>query len=225
MINKAADNRFLIRRGKIRRVDRFALLRGIVNGVDHRCLEPAERKIIRRTIHPWVRKRISVSVALRADFINADSSGIRQAHCPAGFIQRLSRSVITGLADDFIIRVAVYGNDVRMPAADNQAQKRRLHIRSEIVCRNMGAKMVNGHQRLARGNGKPLGKTYAHKQSADQPGRIRYRNGVYIPNRAPGIRKRLRNNAADCLRMAAGRDLRHNAAVQLMLFQRRRDHI
>jgi basic membrane lipoprotein Med (substrate-binding protein (PBP1-ABC) superfamily) len=68
-----------------------------------------------------MRKFEGIRIPRLADFINADAAGIRQAERSARFIKRLARSVVTSFADNLIIRVAVNGNDMRMPAADYEA--------------------------------------------------------------------------------------------------------
>ena len=81
----------------------------------------------------------------------------------------------------------------------------------------MPAQVVHRHKRFARRVGQPLGKVDAHQHRADEPRRKRHGHGVHVGHRHAGVGQRLVNGGADILRMAAG-DLRHNAAVERLLF-------
>ena len=82
----------------------------------------------------------------------------------------------------------------------------------------MPAQVVHRHKRFARRVGQPLGKVDAHQHRADEPRRKRHGHGVHVGHRHAGVGQRLVNGGADILRMAAAGDLRHNAAVERLLF-------
>ena len=106
----------------------YAFLRGVVDGVYNGGFEPAERKIERRALHARVRKRKGVFISLRAYLIYADAARIGQTHCAASLVERFTFGVVPCFSYHFIISISVYGNYMRMAAADHKAEKRRLKL-------------------------------------------------------------------------------------------------
>ena len=153
-------------------------------------------------------------------------AGIRQTHGPRGFVQRFAGGVVARLAENFKVAIILYQRQMRVAAADNQTQKRRLQIRvTQIVRRDMAAQMMHGHKRQICRIGEAFGVVDADEQRADQPGRIGHGNGVDAAQCQSGVGKRLTDHAGHRFRVAARGDFGHHAAIELMFLHLRGDHI
>ena len=84
--------------------------------------------------------------------------------------------------------------------------------------------MVHRNQRLAGGEGKPLGEAHPHEQRADKPGRGGDGYVVDIGKGHFGVSKRLLHNSDYVFGVTAAGNFRHNAAVKPVLRHLRIDY-
>ena len=94
----------------------------------------------------------------------------------------------------------------------------------EIIGGDMGAQVMHRDERLFSGKGKPLRVIDPDEQRTDQAGIGGHGDGVDVresdARRAEGVT----GDAAHRLNVAARRDFRHNAAVNLVFGNLRRDN-
>ena len=80
-------------------------------------------------------------------------------------------------------------------------------------------------ERLFRRERKALGKAHAHKQRADQAGRVGHGDSVNVGQGHADLRERLARHTGDGLAVTARRNLRHDAAVQSVLLDLGGDNV
>ena len=210
--------------GQIGRCQRLPFLRRVVRQVDDRGLEPRKREI-ERALGVGGGQRVGCRVALVGDGIQRHAAGIRQPHRAGGFIKGLTGGVVGGAAEDGVVAVIPHQHDMAVPSTDDQRQKGRLQLRvGQIVGRHMPPDMVHRDQRLGGGQRQSLGKVDPHQHRADQAGGGGNGHGVGLPDRKTRLLQRSSSHAADGFGMAAGGDLRHHPAVQLVFLHLGMDH-
>ena len=89
----------------------------------------------------------------------------------------------------------------------------------------MRAQVMRRDQRLACRQGQTLREVHAHQQRADQSGRVGDGDRIDVIERTIRRFDGFIHHADDRLRVPSGRDLWHNAAVELVLLHLRGDDI
>ena len=186
-----------------------------VDEVQRRRLEAREGHIERIAAELGVRHGIFVFVAGLCRLVERRAAGIRHPDHAGDLIEAFPCRVVTRGAEDMEFRVVLHVDNQRVPAGDDEAQKRRFQIRiRQIVGRDMPADMVHWDERHAEAVRRRLRKIYAHQHRADQPRRIRHGNRVDLLPRYGRTGKRLVCQRVNCFNMLARGQLRHNAAVK-----------
>ena len=162
---------------------------------------------------PYGQAVFAVVPALR-EVVQRLAAGIGQAQHARRLVEALAGGVVARGAEDAHVRVPAHVHQHRVAAGDGQAEEGRLQLgEGEVVGGDVPADVVHGHQRHVHRQGGGLGEVHAHQQRADQPRRIGHGHGADVPARDAGGGERPLRQVADDLRVAAGGDLRHHAAV------------
>ena len=82
-----------------------------------------------------------------------------------------------------------------------------------VVGGNVPPKVVHRNERLACSGSQPFGKAHPHQQRTDEPRSGGDRHCIDLGQREPGLGQCSLHDAADVFGVAAGGDLRHDAAV------------
>ena len=165
-------------------------------------------------------------IAALGRFIQMYAARIRQAHGARRLVERLARRVVARSAEHLKFRIIFHLHKHRVPARDDQTQKRwfKIPVR-DIICGDVRAQMVHGHQRLATAQCEPFRIIHAHKQCADEPRRISHGDRIHHSKRHARLLERFCRHRADRFRMQAGSYFRHDAAEDFMALDLRGDHI
>ena len=197
-----------------------------VDEVQRRRLEAREGHIERNAAELGVRHGIFVFVAGLRRLVERRAAGIRHPDHAGDLIKAFPCRVVTRGAEDMEFRVVLHVDDQRMPAGDDEAQKRRFQIRvRQIVGRDMPADMVHRDERHAEAVGRGLGKVDADEHRADQPRRVGDGDGVdVLPGQVRLVKRRIRQGV-DGLDVLARGKLGHDAAVEPVQGDLRRDAV
>ena len=104
-----------------------------------------------------------------------------------------------------------------MAARDEQQQIGKVEVRiGQPRAQRMAFEMIDGDQRLARGERQPLAGEQRDHHAADQPGPGGRRDRVDSRDRQLGVVEHLPDQAGQDLDMGARGDLRHHAAIGLV---------
>ena len=198
----------------------------VVQEIQHRGLEPGKAEVVRAPVYFGGRKAVCFRVACLRLRVQRDAAGIRHTHRTGGLVKALAGRVVPRAAEHGEIGIVVHLHEVAVSAGHDEAQKRRGQLRvRQIVSGNVSPQVVHRDQRKPGRHRQSLGEVDADQQRADQPRCRRDRDPVEVGKRHAGVRQRLVHHPRDRLRVAAARDLRHHAAVELMFLHLRRDHV
>ena len=112
-----------------------------------------------------------------------------------------------------------------MPARDEEEQIGKLDIVRQPRGQRMGFEMIDRDERTGRRKGQSLGGGQADDDAADQAGSGRRRHAVELADRHFRALQGLGDDGVDGIDMGAGRDFRHDAAIDGMLLRLRQDHV
>ena len=223
--DKLINNGLAERRGDVRRRNVLPGLVQLMHTVDERCFQAAEAEII-PAFEPRFWQRQRVRVALPGQLVEQWPARIGDRQHARGLVERFARRVVKRVAQQAVFAVIGHFHDVRMPAACDKADERRLQIGvRDIVGADMPLDVVNRNQRQVRAVGQRLGAADAYQQCADQAGTVG--NGDCVQIGKPHIRivQRALHNRVACLDVLTRRDFRHYAAVERMRFHLRGDDV
>jgi hypothetical protein len=157
-------------------------------------------------------------VATLGGGVDVYPAGVAKANHTRGFVERFTCGVVARAPDKPETCPAQHLIDMAVSARYHHAQKRRREaLVRDVVRGDMSADMMHRHQRFSRGKAQPLGEVYTDKQCANQPGRVGYRNTVNSIERGASLLQRTVHHRDNPLDMPARGNLRHNAAIELML--------
>ena len=186
--------------------------------IDDRCFEAGKTEVQLAALHPGSGQTIGVGIAGGGQTIQVDPAGVGHSHGAGGLIEAFPRRVVPGAAQHAEAGVILRLHDVAVPAGDHQAEEGRLQLgEGQIVGGDMGAEVVDRNQGFARRQGQSLGEVDPYQQRADQARRVGNGHRIDRIQRKSCLLQRLPYHPADGLRVAAAGDLRHHAAVQLVL--------
>ena len=215
--DKVAD-RLLERGAEVVAVDLLAFLGGVVQCVQHGGFQAGKAEVKGASVHPGMGEGIGFGIAPLGGTVNGHAARVGVTHGPGSFVKGFAGGVVPGAADDPEMGIVQDLDDVAVSPGGHHAEEGRFKLRMrDVVGGNMGADVVGRNQGLAGGHGKALGVVNPNQQRADEPRRVGDGDGVQ-----PGkIESRLLHGGiyhpADVFTVAAGGDLRHNAAVFPML--------
>ena len=149
-----------------------------------------------------------------AEVVEGLAAGIREAEDAGGLVEALAGGVVARGAEDADVRVVADVGYERVAAGNRKAEEGRLELREGKVVRgDVAADVVDGYERHAEPEGEALRKVDADEQRADEPGRERDGDGVYVGAGQPRDGERAVRELVDDLDVAAGGNLGHDAAV------------
>ena len=161
---------------------------------------------------------VGIRVAFLGDLVHLPPAGIGDAHGPGSLVEGLSRGVVPGAAQNLQPGVVLHLNNVGMAPRHHQAQKRRLQIGiGQVVGGDVPPQMVHGDQGQPGGKGQPFGKVHPHQKGPDQPWGVGDGNAIDLGEGLAPLLQGLFHHAHNGLTVAAGGDLRHHTAVDLVL--------
>ena len=103
----------------------------------------------------------------------------------------------------------------------NEGRGRHVAVRVEIAGRYMALDVVHGHEGLVVGYSQSLRKVDSDKERADKTGICGNSYRVYLVHGDACCRECLVGDRGDSLNVRSGRNLGHNASVELVRFDLR----
>ena len=144
-------------------------------------------------------------------------AGIVEPQHPRGLVEGLTRRVVHGLPQQGIVAVGIHAGKVAVPAADHQAQERRLQVRrGQEIGADMSFDMVDGDERQARGIAQPLHAVDAGEQRAHQPRPVGHGQCVHVRKGHARFLKRPVDHPITGIHVRPAGDFRHHTAVERM---------
>ena len=134
-----------------------------------------------------------LGVALLCQAVDHRAAGVGQAHDFGAFVERFACGVVDRRADDLHIERRIHAYDLRMPAADQQAEEREAGMgqfavgQVDEVREDMPLQVVDLDHRDVVRHREPLGERYPDEQRTQQPGAAREGDGVYLRDGKPGL--------------------------------------
>ena len=146
---------------------------------------------------------------------------IGQAEQATDLVKGLPGRIIQGLAEEPIAPVIEHQHQLRMPAADDQAEQRERRLGREWldageigqpVGIDVALDVIDRHERQVMGRRHRLGDADADQQRADQAGPVGDGHRIEIGPSHAGLLERRLHGRDDPAQLLTGRHLRHDAA-------------
>ena len=190
------------------------LLFRVVDGVEHRGLQPGKGHVQRVVRHMADGKSEGPVIAPPGHPVHGAASGVAQPQHPGGLVEALPRRVVPGAAQDLKVSVVLHVHDGGGTAGHAQAQERGLQIGvGDVVGGDVAPDVVDGDQGHPQTVGHRLGEGHPHQQRPDEAGGVGHGHGVDVLPGDARLADGLVGQAGDGLHMLAGGDLGHHAAV------------
>ena len=224
-MDQAVHHGFPVAGAQVGDRDLLPLLPGVVQEVQHRGLEAGEAEVQGRPVHVGVGELVGVLVPLLGDLVQLHPARVGDAHGPGGLVEGLPGGVVPGAAQDLQAGVVLHPDDVAVAPGDHQAQEGGCQLRAgEVVGGDVPPQMVHRDEGQPGGEGQALGEVHPHQQGPDEPRGVGDGDAVQVGEGLAALGQSLPHHPGDGLAVAAGGNLRHHAAVDLVFLHLRGDH-
>ena len=191
--------------------------------IEERGLQPREREVEPRDLGN--REREGLSVAVLREPIDRRAARVAEAEQPRTLVERLPRRVVECRPEQLVRTALPHGQQLRMAAAREQAEERRLDLdRVEIKRGNVSVEVVDWDQRQLARPRECLRSRNADEERTHESRPLCDGDGLDLRERDAAAVERLAHHRPDELEVAARRDLRHDAAVARVQLILRRDN-
>ena len=190
---------------------------GVAQHVEKRGLQSGERVVV--PLYPGVCEVEGLGVALPGQPVDYRAARVGKPHDLGALVEGFARGVVDRRADDLHVERGVHAHDLRMPAADEQAQEREVGVGQRTVREvdevgeDVPLEVVDLDHRDVAGDGEALGERHAHEQRPDESGAAREGDGVDVGGREPGVAQGGIHHGNDVLLVGAGSQFGNHAAV------------
>ena len=131
-----------------------------------------------------MREAECLRIALLGQTVDHRAARVGQPHHLGALVEGLARGVVDRRADDLHFERGVHAHDLRVAAAHQETQERKVRMGQRAVPKvdevreDVPLKVVDFDHRDVAGDRKPLGERHAHEQRSDQPRAAREGDGV-----------------------------------------------
>ena len=140
----------------------WIVFQAVAQKIEKGGLESAEAIVESFGLRVW--KRELVGIAGSSKLVDDRAAGVGQRHDFSGFIKGFACRIVDGLSYDLHLKIIPHQHDLRMPARNGEAQKRKLrHLfifsrQLDEMCQNMRLHVVGFDERQIKTQRKSLGK-------------------------------------------------------------------
>ena len=190
---------------------------GVAQRVEERGLQPREGVV--EAVDVGSGEAEGLGVALLGQAVDDRTARIGESHHFGTLIEGFTRGVVNRRADNLHLERGVHPDNLRVSAADEQAEEREVGVgqlavrQVEEVRKDVALEVVDLHHRDVVGDGEPLGERNAHEQRTQQAGAAREGDGIELVGRDAGLLERRIHHRNDVLLVGARGQLGNHASV------------
>ena len=153
--------------------------------VPHGRLEAAEAEVEpRRVVEQRAREAVALRIAVAGGPFDRRPAGIRQAEQAGDFVERFAGRVVDRAAQRREIGRAFAAVQVRVPAADDQADAgKHVAAARQPAGVDVGLQVIHGQQRQVAGDAQRLGRGQPDQQRPGQARRVGHGDRVEVGER------------------------------------------
>ena len=190
---------------------------GVAQRIEKRRFQSRKREI--ESVDVGVREAEGFGVALPGQPVDHRPARITESHHFGTLVERFSCGVVDRRADDLHFQRRVHPHDLRMSAADEQAEEREVGVgqrpvgQVEEVREDMSLQVVHLDHRDVVRQGEPFGERHAHEQRTEQSRPAREGDGVQLVGCDAGLFEGRVDHGDDVLLVGARGQFGNHAAV------------